>query len=295
MWAFPALDARAASDPSWAATLDTLRAPRKTAQKLIDWRREAPVRPVVFEDAGELTEATVHLHLEQRVAQRLLGRFRSQGFVHHDLSRACLAQVSDSIPRVILLGRLSLYGQRAERLHEQLVPVAARWVAPHERDKPLSAYARDAEARSLELLDGALAGTPHQPAARVRERLLESAAADVAELLPQLEQRAEAYAADAEQKLRERGNRERRDLREILETQRDRVRSELKRYSAEFAQLTLGFADEERRQLEENMRSWDRRLAQFERDLASEPDRIARLLRGTGAPRRARRPCVPMA
>ena len=146
---------------------------------------------------------------------------------------------------------------------------------PHQRDKPLSAYARDAEARSLELLDGALAGTPHQPAARVRERLLESAAADVAELLPQLEQRAEAYAADAEQKLRERGNRERRDLREILETQRDRVRSELKRYSAEFAQLTLGFADDERRQLEENMRSWDRRLAQFERDLASEPDRIA--------------------
>ena len=275
VWAFPQLDARAASDPSWAATLDTLRAPRKTAQKLTDWRREAPVRPVVFEDAGELTEATVHLHLEQRVAQRLLGRFRSQGFVHHDLSRACLAQVSDSIPRVILLGRLSLYGQRAERLHEQLVPVAARWIARHERDKPLSAYARDAEAHSLELLDDALAGTPHQPDERVRERLLQSAAADVAELLPQLEHRAEAYAADAEQRLRERGERERRDLGEILETQRDRVRSELKRYSAEFAQLTLGFADDERRQLEENMRSWERRLAQFERDLASEPDRIA--------------------
>ena len=31
VWAFPPLDARAASDPSWAATLDTLRAPRKTA------------------------------------------------------------------------------------------------------------------------------------------------------------------------------------------------------------------------------------------------------------------------
>jgi superfamily II DNA or RNA helicase len=227
VWAFPALDARAASDPSWAATLDTLRAPRKSAQKLTDWRREAPVRPVVFEDAGELTEATVHLHLEQRVAQRLLGRFRSQGFVHHDLSRACLAQVSDSIPRVILLGRLSLYGQRAERLHEQLVPVAARWVASHEREKPLSAYARDGETRSLELLDAALGGTPHQPDQRVRERLLGSAAADVAELLPQLEQRAEAYAVDAEQKLRERGERERRDLREILETQRDRVRNEL--------------------------------------------------------------------
>ena len=38
-----------------------------------------------------------------------------------DLSRACLAQASDSIPRVILLGRLSLYGRGAERLHEFLV------------------------------------------------------------------------------------------------------------------------------------------------------------------------------
>ena len=65
----------------------------------------------------------MHLHLEQRVAQRLLSRFRAQGFVYHDLSRACLAQSRDSIPRVILLGRLSLYGRGAERLHEEIVPV----------------------------------------------------------------------------------------------------------------------------------------------------------------------------
>ena len=76
-----------------------------------------------------LTEDTVHLHLEQRVAQWLLARFRSQGFIHHDLSRACLAQATDSIPRLILLGRLSLYGQGAERLHEELVPITARWIA----------------------------------------------------------------------------------------------------------------------------------------------------------------------
>jgi hypothetical protein len=99
VWTFPPLDRRAETDPSWAATLDTLRAPRKQNQKLAEWRREAPIRPVIFEDAGVLTEDTVHLHLEQRVAQRLLARFRSQGFIHHDLSRACLAQAADSIPR----------------------------------------------------------------------------------------------------------------------------------------------------------------------------------------------------
>jgi len=142
VWTFPPLDRRAETDPSWGATLDTLRAPRKQNQKLADWRREAPIRPVVFEDTGVLTEETVHLHLEQRVAQRLLARFRSQGFIHHDLSRACLAQAADSIPRVILLGRLSLYGRGAERLHEELVPVTARWVEPSQRKGPLSAYAR---------------------------------------------------------------------------------------------------------------------------------------------------------
>ena len=114
-WTFPPLDRRAGADPSWAATLDTLRPPRKTDQKLAEWRRDAPIRPVVFEDAGVLSDDTVHLHLEQRVAQRLLARFRAQGFVHHDLSRACLAQARDSIPRVILLGRLCLFGRGAER------------------------------------------------------------------------------------------------------------------------------------------------------------------------------------
>ena len=98
----------------------------------------------------------VHLHLEQRVVQRLLARFRSQGFIHHDLSRACLAQAADSIPRVILLGRLSLYGQGAERLHEELVPVAARWVEPSQRKGKLGAYAREAEAKTLELLERSL-------------------------------------------------------------------------------------------------------------------------------------------
>ena len=137
VWTFPALDQRAATDPSWAATLDTLRVPRKTDQKLVDWRRVAPIRPVIFEDSGVLSEDTVHLHLEQRVAQRLLARFRAQGFIHHDLSRACLAQTKDSIPRVVLLGRLSLYGRRAERLHEELVPVAARWTEPALRREPL--------------------------------------------------------------------------------------------------------------------------------------------------------------
>ena len=58
----------------------------------------------------------VHMHLEHRISQRLLGRFQSQGFMYHDLSRACLAQTKGSLPLVYLLGRLCLYGHQATRL-----------------------------------------------------------------------------------------------------------------------------------------------------------------------------------
>ena len=186
--------------------------------------RRRQIRPVVFEDAGVLSDDTVHLHLAQRVAQRLLARFRAQGFVYHDLSRACLAQANDSIPRVILLGRLCLYGRRAERLHEDIVPLAARWIEPGRRSGPVRAYAREAETRTLDLLDQSLTGrldwTPHDV---IRARLLAAGSRDVEELLPHLEPRAEELAALATRRLRERGEREASDLEETLRRQRERA------------------------------------------------------------------------
>ena len=276
LYMFPPLDRRAATDPSWAATLDTLRAPRKHNQKLADWRREAPIRPVVFEDAGVLTEDVVHLHLEHRVVQRLLARFRAQGFVHHDLSRACLAQTRDAIPRVVLLGRLSLYGRGAARLHEELVPVTARWVEPSQRKGPLEPYAREAETRTLDLLErslagqwppGARGGDPAQAPRRGRARHRRAAAAARAAR--------RGVGGAGGRRLRERGEREARDLRETLERQRERVREELAKVEGNrIEQLTLGFDEEEKRQLEADVRSWRSRLAQFDRDLGVEPDRI---------------------
>ncbi len=275
VWRFPALDQRAETDASWSSTLDTLRQPKKPDQKVTEWRQQAPIRPVVFEDPGAVTEDSVHLHLEQRVAQRLLARFRAQGFIYNDLSRACLAQARDSIPRVILLGRLSLYGRGAERLHEELVPVAARWVEASKRKGPLRAYARETELRTLDLLEEALTGdgmrVPHET---IRDRLLETAARDIEELLPELEPRAEELAAIAVKGLAERGNREERDLRETLERQRARVIEELENYDRKFTQLTLDFNAEERGQVEANMRGWRRRLEQFEKDLEVEPARV---------------------
>ena len=273
IWMFPPLAGKAQADASWTATLDTLRAPRKTHQKLAEWRKDAPIRPVIFEDAGVLTDDTVHLHLEQRMAQRLLARFRAQGFVHHDLSRACLVQAADSIPRVVLLGRLCLFGRRAERLHEVLVPVAARWIEPSRRTGPLKAYAEEAEARTLERLEIALQNA-RAPGETIHRRLLETAARDIEDLLPQLEVRAELVAGSAAERLHGRGEREERQLCETLESQRQRVETELRRQEGGGIQLVMEFSEEEKRQRQADVASWRTRLAQFDRDLETEPARV---------------------
>jgi superfamily II DNA/RNA helicase len=273
--AFPALDQREGADPTWADTMDTLRVPRSRAQKPWEWRRNAPIRPVVFEDPGTMDDDVVHLHLEQRVVQRLLGRFTAQGFVHHDLSRACLAHTSDAIPRVVLLGRLSLYGPGAARLHEELVPITARWSDAQIRTTALSPYARDAETRTLHLLDDALvAGTGRHISDQVLTQLQSSAPRDVQELLPHLQSRGEEYAADAHKKLRERGDAEAKAMREILETQKKYIAESITKHDRPDTQLRFGFVEEEWRQLEANRRYWDKRLVALEHELDSEPQRI---------------------
>jgi hypothetical protein len=92
--------------------------------------------------------------------------------------------------------------------------------------------------------------------------------------LPQLAPRAEELSAAAIERLRTRGETEGKDLAAILERQRERVRDELARHEQGFTQLTLGFAEEERRELEANMRAWRTHLEQFDRDVAAEPRRI---------------------
>ena len=274
VWTFPDVSRRVAADPSWATAVDTLRAPRKQHQSLAEWRQEAPVRPVVFADASVLTEDTVHLHLEHRLVQRLLARFRSQGFIHHDLARACLLPAADAIPRVVLLGRLSLYGRAAERLHEELVPVTARWLEPSRRRGPLAAYGREAETRTLDLLERALAaGHGRSPAEITRRRLLQAAQHDTQQLRPHLKARADDLAKLAAERLARRGRHESDDLRAILERQRKQVRSTLEQYRSD-EQLSLNFDPAELRQLQANMKAWESRLREFDRELLSEPERV---------------------
>ena len=247
--------------------------PRRLHEKLADWRKHAPIRPVVFEDPRTLTDETVHLHLEQRVAQRLLARFRAQGFVYKDLSRACLAQSRDSIPRVVLLGRLALYGKGAERLHEELVPVTARWIEPSRRNGPLRAYARDTETRTLALLDEALTRQAEQPDAVVRETVVERRARRRGSAAPAVGATRQGAGGGRPRPARPARQGRGRAACQRAAPQRDRVIEELDRHEQN-RQLALRFDAKETEQLEADKRHWRRRLAQFDQDLAQEPKRI---------------------
>ncbi|GAP96586.1 helicase domain protein [Leptolyngbya sp. NIES-2104] len=271
-WNIPALDQRFGADPSWATTLDTLRAPRKRSQKLWDWRREAPIRPVVFRDPGSLDGEVVHLHLEHRVVQRLLSRFLAQGFLHDELTRACVCLTDRPIPSVIVLGRLSLYGDRASRLHDEVIAVAAEWIAPEARGRsklrPLGESEKD---DVLKVLETSLASPRlRQVPESVQQRLSQAAAQDVEELRSHLDRRATALIERVQKRLEARGQKEAAEMRAILEEQRDRI---VKRQTEIAGDRQLSIF-EEAQQLEADRRHWERRLQALEVELVSEPARI---------------------
>lgn len=268
----PIMADKFATDPSWMRTLDTLRAPRRKGQPEWEWRREQPIRPVVFEDQGSLDAKAVHLHLEHRFVQRLLGRFRSQGFVHNDLSRVCVAFSDDPVARVVLLGRLSLYGERASRLHDEVLAVTAKWIDVDIRKAALEAEADVEHQKTLDLLEKALANeTAKAITPQVRQRLTSAAGRDVEQLLPQLEKLSTRAEKEGKKSLAARGQKEAKEMREILESQRKRILATQKKREAQQLPLLIEL---EKKQLDADKRHWQERLEQLEHELESEPQRI---------------------
>ncbi len=278
----PDIETRAGADPTWSSTLDTLRAAPKDGKRNFEWRRNAKIRPLVFDPPPGLDDKVVQMHLSHRLVQRLLSRFSAQGFREHDLSRACLVQSEDRIPRVVLLARLAVFGPRATRLHEELLTVTAHWTAPAKRTGPLAPFARDAEAKTMALLQKSLApGVAQTLPEATRTQLAASIQQDVGELHAHLQTRGTAALEDAQNKLTKRGEEEAAGLVKILEDQRKRVQAELDKADLDWMQTTLPL-DEERRKQEEaerkqrkaDMRYWEDWLANVDKDLQDEPVRI---------------------
>jgi hypothetical protein len=261
---------------SWQTTLDFLRPPRRRDEPFWEWRRRPP-QPVVFRPTTRMNDDVVHLHLQHPFVQRILQRFRSQGFSAHDLSRVTvLRNRHDSLVRVIAFGRLSLFGAGATRLHDRLVSVGAQWT----EGKPLKPFADKADRKAIDQLESILRESPTLDglSATVQEKLRESAASDFAQLWKHIEQEAEDARAEAERKLSARGHEEAEAMRQLLLTQRASIETELK--TPKQLELVLREGSElEREQAQQEKRAMEDRLPAIDRELESEPEAIRQLYR----------------
>ncbi|HJK99430.1 MAG TPA: DISARM system SNF2-like helicase DrmD, partial [Polyangiaceae bacterium LLY-WYZ-14_1] len=269
-WTVPALP------DSWQPTLDTLRPPRGRDEPFWQWRRRPP-QPVLFEPPATISGGVVHLHLEHPLVQRVLGRFRAQGFSAHDLSRVTVVRTKqDSLIRVIAFGRLSIFGRGATRLHDELVSVAARWV--ESSDAPLRPFAEDADRRALAFLEQTLAASPTLDGIpdAVRRKVRDAAPGLFRDLWTHIEEEADARATAARAKLATRAREESDALRALIETQRNAIVAEIDRRAQIALDFTPGERDQ-REQYEQDRRHMDDRLVALQRELETEPGQIESL------------------
>ena len=266
-----------ADDPSWQSLFDELRArPPRAGEKPGQWRAsaDAAIRRVSFAPAilpdGRDADV-VQLHLEHRLVRRLLGQFQSAGFTQ-GLDRACVIETAAREPRVVLIGRLALYGDGAARLHEEVLSVAADWRDRTRRPGPLRPLAagREAEARVLDeliaALNGARAATP-----AVAATATAGLATDVAELRPALEERAAAHAERAATELARRAEAEAAGIERLLRERIERIRRGRGDDDRQFALL---LDEAEARQRAADRRSWQRAATRLDDELEREPERL---------------------
>ncbi len=273
---FDPTDRAFAHDPTWADAFDDLRQRRrKRGERPSEWRRTAPIRGVAFEPPirpdGTDAPDVVQVHLEHRLVRRLPSRFLSQGF-QSDLERVCVVIGPGAQPRVVLLGRLALYGPGAARLHEEIIPVTAIWTEAEGHRRALTALGVRAEETTLDQLERALRDARRPPAAAIaRIRLL--AQKDARDLEPELRRRADDRRAQIARDLDRRGEAEARDLSRLIEAQGARILQAQRNFDPN--QLSLpGIDDAERRQRERDHRHWRTRLDEIEREIEDEPARV---------------------
>src|SRR5262249_4091222 len=145
-----------------------------------------------------------------------------------------------------------------------------------QRKHDLSPYGREAELKTLDLLETALLPTNAPDVDPViQNKLRQAAARDIEELLPHLNLRGRELAEGARIALAKRADQEASAMKTILEEQKKRVAETAGKYRD--TQLLLDFNDDEQRQLQSNKRHWEKRLHAIDGELATEPERIRAL------------------
>ena len=262
-------------DAGWDDAFDDLRVrPRKRGERLADWRRSAPIRSIAFQPPilsdGRDASDVVQVHLEHRLVRRLISRFISQGF-QSKLSRLSVIFGPGAQPRVVLMGRLAVFGAGAARLHEEIIPITSIWTESERDRKPLRPLGESGEEKTLNQLEEALRNAREAPGSAVA-RIQPLIERDIVDLVPTLEKIATERLTAVTAQLKKRGEEEARSLSDLLDQQRSRIAKAAKDFDPN--QLTLDLVPEERREREADRRHWEGRLTRLERELREEPDRL---------------------
>jgi hypothetical protein len=262
-------------DAGWDDAFDDLRVrPRKRGERLGEWRRDVPIRSISFEPPilsdGRDASDVVQVHLEHRLIRRLLSRFLSQGF-QSKLSRVSVIYGPGAQPRVVLMGRLAVFGAGATRLHEEVIPITAIWTESERDRKPLRPLGESGEEKTLNQLEAALRDAREAPGAAVA-RIQALVSKDIADLVPTLEKIAAERLVIVAAQLVKRGEEEARSLSDLLEQQRSRIAKAANDFDPN--QLTLDLVPEERRERDADRRHWEGRLTRLEQELRNEPKRL---------------------
>jgi hypothetical protein len=278
-------DLRAARriDASWAETLDGLRIPYGMEPGHDErpyppsdrwtWRRRSRLRPLRFRASAVAEETTVHMHLEHRVAQRLLGQLSAQTFTREVLARATILATGAGLDRVVLLGRLVLFGPRGARLHDEIITRVAEWTgAAQERTAGLRVLDASAAADTLKDLQRALAAPSDDGVtAHDRKRRLDSLPADVAELRGALQTNALSRSEALTLQLGRLGEQRAAELRALLTGQQ----ATLDRSLADPKQLSLldqkGFSEVDRQALRSIVNGWRQRRDALKAEIETAP------------------------
>jgi len=270
-------------DASWAETLDGLRIPYGLEPGHDErpyppsdrwtWRRRSRLRPLRFRASAVAEESSVHMHLEHRVAQRLLGQLSAQTFTRDAMARATILATGSGIDRVVLLGRLVLFGPRGARLHDEIIPRVAEWTgAAQERTTPLRVLDVSAARDTLKDLQRSLAQPSDEGVTEHdRRRRLGSLPADVAELRGALQTDALSRSEAISFQLRRLGATRAAELRALLTGQQAALDQSL----ADPKQLSLldqkGFSEVDRQALRSIVNGWRQRREALAAEIETAP------------------------
>ncbi|MBZ0217883.1 MAG: hypothetical protein K8F25_15095, partial [Fimbriimonadaceae bacterium] len=215
-------------------------------------------------DGDRLDTDIEHLHLEHRLVRRLLAQFDAQGF-RSRLERTAVLQTNIERPRVVLLIRLTLYAKGANRLHSEIIPIAA---SVNQNGVTALKYEGQTASEVYKNLQEAIQSST-RPSESICDEYRNRAATDAQALREISEQRAQENEENVRKELSENGEAQARSLKTLLGQQRDRIIEQQGEVQQEF-----DFSEQEREQRELDKLNWEKRLKELDVEIETEPDLV---------------------